>query len=257
MDNERRHLREAFEYGTRPLTGPPGLNERTVRRAKRRRLVVGSTVMLSMTMVVAGALGGAALLFGGREGSKASRPPVAAGAATSSSECSTKDSAELDWTSPMVKLAGGTVDDDAWLLCIRTAVRVEDQEGSQREAFCFDWSVGAKGTDIDCLFPDKVVGDPRYFQTLRDCSDPAVSKKGYVGVVSGQTAEVSIKTESETVKAALYDAPPELAQDVKFFVGYGVTDGTATLEARDGTGNALLQHEYRSCAPFHPSGADD
>ncbi|MGH2703155.1 MAG: hypothetical protein ACRDJB_02495 [Actinomycetota bacterium] len=134
---------------------------------------------------------------------------------------------------------------------------MEDEEGSQQEAFCFNWSAGAKGTGIDCLFSDKVVGDPEYFQTLRDCRDPAVSKKGYVGVISGQTAEVSIKTDSETVKAALYDAPPELAEKVKFFVGYAVSDGTATLEARDGTGNLMLEHEYGSCAALHPSSGDE
>lgn len=257
MDNERRSLREAFEYGIRPLTGSPELSEQTVRRAKRRRLVVSSTIMLSMTMVVAVALGGATLLFSSREGGKSSRTPAASGAATSSSECSTENSAKLNWTSPAVKLAGGTVDDGAWSLCVRTAVRVEDQEGSQQEAFCFDWTVGAKGTDMDCLFSDKVADDPNYFETLRDCRDPAVSKKGYVGVISDQAAEVSIKTESETVRAALYDAPPELAENVKFFVGYAVTDGTATLDARDDKGNGMLQHEYGSCAAFHPSSGDE
>jgi hypothetical protein len=146
----------------------------------------------------------------------------------------------IEWTSPTVRVAEGTLRGEPWVLCARTA---EQADGSA-ETLCTDWRLGdGLSSGMDCVFSydgDRAVPiDETYFDAIMG------PDHGYLfGAAPASSASVALeKRDGTTVSGEIHPAPPDLDVPFLFFTLFDEPYSEGTLVVRDDSGEVLARRE--------------
>lgn len=149
-------------------------------------------------------------------------------------------------TSPTVVIASGTEAGERWSLSAFTA-EIQEGEAEGEHALCLDWKFGpAPHSGGECLIGGaKRPSGAHYFHRIADSIEGP--RGAYIGAISKDVAAVDLSLDDGTVEeAAIYDPPPELGVDFKFFVGFTPTNVDVRVRVLDASGGLLEQEEFEA-----------
>lgn len=145
---------------------------------------------------------------------------------------------QTEWTSPTTYIAGGSFNDEDWVLCART---VENTEASE-EGLCMNWRLGdSLGSGMNCVFTSEkgqaVPLDEDYFSPVMGPDE------GYLfGAAPADSAAVElVKDDGTSIAGHVYPAPHELGVPFTFFTIFEEPYTEGQLVLRDDTGEILVQ----------------
>lgn len=150
-------------------------------------------------------------------------------------------------TSPTTTVGSGTAGGKEWSLRAYTATSDQD------DFLCLEWKFGpsTEADDFNCFGPlSELLANGGAYGPISAISQPgsgnSLPRSAFFGLTPTSTHQVRVTLEDgRTAHGSVFDSPPDLGIDAKFFVAFAPPDTAVTVSAYDDSSNQLWRHEKK------------